>query len=387
MKSSKFLFAASALAMLAACAGKPADGYSVKGTVEGLDGTTIYLVSMVGDSMVTDSTVIADGAFEFTGTSPIPRYASVYCGSFQDMNSKTFTRFYLEPAEITISGLTSTDFSNAKIIGSKTTDEANKLDAQLTPIYAQSQELYAQMQSPDANDESRQALAARQDSLRQLVQTINIDFVKENPASFHSASILRQLTSGMQYDELKALYDGLTPEVQGTADEVKAELDALESVQPGKPAPDLVGTNQNDEPTKLSDLKGKVVLVDFWATWCGPCRASLPHIKELYDKYNSKGFEVFCVSDNDSNPDEWKKFIAENENGMDKYHHILRCLKINKDASGRMTGYDKSNDQSAKYAVHYLPTKYLVAADGTVIGKFDDSAEMDAKLAEIFKDK
>lgn len=373
--------------MLAACAGKPADGYTVKGTVDGLDGTTLYLVSMIGDSLATDSTVVENGAFEFTGTAATPRYATIYYGDSRNPQSKTFTRFYVEPAEITVTDLTADDFSNAKFSGSKTTDEANKLNDQLNPIYAQFQELYSQMQAPDATDESRQALAARQDSLRQLVEKINIDFVKENPASFHSAMVLQQISSGLSYDELKALYDGMTPEVQGASGEVKAELDALESVQPGKPAPDLVGMNQNDEPTKLSDLKGKVVLVDFWATWCGPCRASLPHIKELYDKYNSKGFEVFCVSDNDSNPDEWKKFIAENENGMDKYHHILRGLKMKKDAAGRMIGYDTSDDQSAKYAVHYLPTKYLIAADGTVIGKFDDSAEMDAKLAEIFQGK
>ena len=98
---------------------------------------------------------------------------------------------------------------------------------------------------------------------------------------------------------MKELYDALAPEVQPEAAGTKKEIDALEAVLPGKPAPDLINRNPEGKEIKLSDLKGKVVLVDFWATWCGPCVASLPHIQELYNKYHDKGFEVFCVADND----------------------------------------------------------------------------------------
>ena len=126
------------------------------------------------------------------------------------------------------------------------------------------------------------------------------------------------------------------------------------------------------------------VLVDFWATWCGPCVASLPHIQELYNKYHDKGFEVFCVADNDSSEDEWKNFIAGSKVGMQNYHHILRGLKTLTDENGEFVGFDRSNDQSDKYAVHYLPTKYLIAADGTIIGKIGTDEELDSILAEIF---
>ena len=162
------------------------------------------------------------------------------------------------------------------------------------------------------------------------------------------------------------------------------EIDALEAVLPGKPAPDLINRNPEGKEIKLSDLKGKVVLVDFWATWCGPCVASLPHIQELYNKYHDKGFEVFCVADNDSSEDEWKNFIAGSKVGMQNYHHILRGLKTLTDENGEFVGFDRSNDQSDKYAVHYLPTKYLIAADGTIIGKIGNDEQLDSTLAEIF---
>ena len=67
----------------------------------------------------------------------------------------------------------------------------------------------------------------------------------------------------------------------------------------------VIHLNEKEYEDQVLKAKG-LTLVDFWATWCGPCVASLPHIQELYNKYHDKGFEVFCVADNDSSEDEWK---------------------------------------------------------------------------------
>lgn len=382
MKTSSFIALGAAAALISACNSRPANQYELKGSIDGADGETIYLLYNVGeDSTVTDSTVIENGTFAFIGNIDCPTQANIYTG-VPSWENKAMTSFYLEPAEINVSGLKADDFSGAAVTGSKTQAEADSLNAVIKPIADQLMALRQSMQ--EADESQRAAIAAKSDSLGKLYEETQMNFIETHPASYHTADLLRFQTGRMSYEDLKAIYDGLTPEIQAAASEVGKELAALEAVQPGKPAPDLVGVNPEGKDTKLSDLKGKVVLVDFWATWCGPCRASLPHIKTLYDKYNKKGFEVFCVGDNDSNPEEWKKFIAESKDGMQNYSHILRGLKTIKDASGKPTGYDRSNDQSEKYAVHYLPTKYLIAADGTVIGKIDSDEELDAKLAEIF---
>ena len=120
----------------------------------------------------------------------------------------------------------------------------------------------------------------------------------------------------------------------------------------------------------LSGLKGKVVLLDFWATWCGPCRASLPHIKEVFEKYHDKGLEVLAVS-RDRSEEPWKEYIANSGMGMENYVNI----------------YDAPVNNAANYAIQYIPSKFIIDAEGNMVGRFDNPDELDAKLAEIFAGK
>ena len=117
----------------------------------------------------------------------------------------------------------------------------------------------------------------------------------------------------------------------------------------------------------------KPVLLDFWATWCVPCRKSFPHIKEIYNKYHDRGLEVFCIASDNKNVEGWRKAIIKD--GIEPFHHILREFK---GEDGKMI------DQNDIYNVSYIPSKFLVAADGTMIGRFDNPAELDAKLSELF---
>ena len=127
---------------------------------------------------------------------------------------------------------------------------------------------------------------------------------------------------------------------------------------------DFTLKNLAGEDFTLSSLKGKYVILDFWASWCGPCRASIPGVKELYAKYKDKGLEVVGVSC-DRKPEDWKKASEE-----EQFPWI------------NLIDTQDANRVATKYAVHYIPTMYLIDKEGKMIGKMKHH-ELDAKLKEL----
>lgn len=126
------------------------------------------------------------------------------------------------------------------------------------------------------------------------------------------------------------------------------------SIGNNQDAPEIELTNPKGKKIKLSSLKGKMVLVDFWASWCGPCRRENPNVVQAYDKYsnmkfqNAKGFEVFSVS-LDKNEDAWKKAIEQD--GLIWKNHV----------------WDKEGTASSAYGVSSIPSAFLVDGDGKIV--------------------
>lgn len=118
----------------------------------------------------------------------------------------------------------------------------------------------------------------------------------------------------------------------------------------------------------LSSLFGQYLLIDFWASWCGPCRAGVPGLKELYAKYHDKGFEIIGIAD-DSNPESWKKALAEDKS---PWIHVL----------DEFPDKNKPARVSSLYGVHYIPSYFLLDREGCFIGKFDHDG-LEAKLHEL----
>ncbi|HEY8970280.1 MAG TPA: redoxin domain-containing protein, partial [Puia sp.] len=159
-------------------------------------------------------------------------------------------------------------------------------------------------------------------------------------------------------------------------------IEKLAAGWPGSMAKDFTAKELGGGTLSLSSLKGKYVLIDFWASWCVPCRKSMPHVKELYAEYKDKGLEVIGVSDDDRDSTAWKKALAKDGTGI--WHNVLRGLDMEKIQRGEKN--DK--DISEKFGIHSLPTKILIDRDGRIIGRYDkgtdeEAAELDRKLAEV----
>lgn len=131
-------------------------------------------------------------------------------------------------------------------------------------------------------------------------------------------------------------------------------------------APEISLPGVKDNAINLSSLKGKVVLIDFWASWCGPCRAAIPSVIKLYDKYKSKGFEVFGVSI-DSKKVDWLKAIA---NDKIKYTQVM-------DKEGW------NSTVAEKYGVYSIPSSFLLDKTGKVIAVDLDGEELENKVKAL----
>lgn len=154
--------------------------------------------------------------------------------------------------------------------------------------------------------------------------------------------------------------------------------------QPGAVAAGFTTSDMNGKPLKLSDFKGKYVLLDFWASWCVPCRKSNPHIIQLYHQYKDKGFDVIGVSDDDTRQLQWRNAVKQDSTGI--WHQVLRGAgKIANNQSGKAN----AKDLHQLYNIQSLPTKILIGPTGKIIGRYGDNDtnddDLDKALAEIFK--
>ena len=378
-------FSAAALLALAACNQTPTDRFSINGTATGADGQTLYLKYNVGDSTYLDSVIIANGKFSFTGTVEHPISARIILGTHKYYRVSKGFNFYLEPADLTIDIVNAKNLRESKITGSATQLVADSLDAVIQPhldaLYRASDQFHKD-EKTDA-EAARAIYNATTDSINAIIYGIRENFVRQNPGSVLSIRQLEALKGNIDVMKCLELYNSLADDVKATNTKMGENLNTEVSLMPGNPAPELSGNDPNlNKDIKLSDLKGKVVLLDFWATWCGPCRASLPHVAEVYKKYHDKGLEVLMVSC-DYNLDKWKAFITSG--GLDKYYNIHDGRVATLDEDGMVLDVDLSNSQTRKYAIEYIPSKFLIGADGRLIGRFDEPEDLDAKLAEIMK--
>ncbi len=118
-------------------------------------------------------------------------------------------------------------------------------------------------------------------------------------------------------------------------------------------------------------------MLDFWASWCVPCRKGNPHLKELYAKYKEKGIEFVGIADDDRAEAKWKEAVAKDGTGI--WKHVRRGLKYENGV------FDTSADISGNFGIHTLPTKILIDRDGKIIGRYgEQEEELNKKLKEIF---
>lgn len=349
-----------------------------------------------------DSAKIERNKFVFKGSVNEPVMATIYLDKkIIPSNNADYFNFYLEPKNMTIK-LQSGKFNDAVVTGSKTQEDWIELNASKAEIRAEMEDVTKEYNRlTDLYNKANEELKALDKKVKHLkeesfnyrenfnpftekMRQIDLAFIKNNPSSYISPYLIRFMTTGAKIDELEQLYGSLSDKVKASSygKEIAKEITKKKGGSPGSKAFEFAGKDIDGKSLALTEFRGKYVLLDFWASWCVPCRKGNPHLIELYNKYKEKGFEVIGIADDDRTQNAWHKAVEDDQ--INIWKHILRGLKFE---NGK---FDFSNSISDHFGISTLPTKILIDPQGIIIGRFAADASpdeyLDNKLKEIFNE-
>ncbi|WAC39005.1 redoxin domain-containing protein [Pedobacter sp. SL55] len=327
-----------------------------------------------------DSVALVDGAFKFNGNIKsgygYARMALDHTGKGKGHAVYTgdVIYFYFGKEQF---NLTSKDsLQTATITGSKIYDESEAYNKAIGgTIMALTKAANADFNSGTPEQKKDTAFVKSVDQrFRKRIEDRNnkqFEFAEANPKSFFALVALSEAAGSKVYvAKVQPLFNALPKELRATdmGKELAQRIEANTLTAVGKPAPLFTQQNEVGKPVSLADFKGKVVLVEFWASWCGPCRSENPNLVKQYKTYHDKGFEIISVS-LDHVKTAWLEAIEKD--GLEWTH--VSDLKGWNNEVGRL------------YGVRAVPASFLVDAQGKIIGNGLRGEPLNEKLAEIFK--
>lgn len=332
------------------CSPKKTNEFTLTGVITGLDTGKIILNYVPDNKPVSDTVKITNGKFVFRGQIKEPHLSAL----FLDWKTSR-AMLFVEPGTMTIS-LNKDNFEDFKWTGSKSQDEYSFLNNLLK----------------SCEDKNK-------------ADSIQLKFITENPKSYVSAFYLQYMVTGnekISLDSLKSLFNKIDTTLQRGrfGNKISNEIRRREKTQIGVMAPDFKATDLNNQPLTLSQFKNKnIVLLDFWASWCEPCRNNIPHLKTIYTEFHPKGLEIIAIS-LDNNKKAWTSSVQEEK--TNQWYNIHHGLDINN--PGNLKDYDVRSN----YFYSTIPTQILIDFDGKIIGHWIGfSPENNAALDNMLKER
>jgi peroxiredoxin len=354
--------------------------FTINGNVAGVKDTInkVFINYRLNDDWMEDSIEIADKKYSFSGTIDEASIAYIRASCKRAVPQKVIqkrdvTSIFLEGT--TMSAVHTDSFSNVKVKGSKSNDEYVMLNEKMKPINAEIEQLNNDYRALAANkDEAGIAkLEEKYDGIEKRQKEIYKSEFLKNPSSPLALYLLERFAG---YDINADDVDPLFAMLPASAKESKSGKTMTEKLNRaritgiGRTAPEFSQNDTLGNPVSLTSFRGKYLLVDFWASWCGPCRKENPNVVKAFNKYKEKGFTILGVSlDQPNAKDRWMKAIHDDQL---TWTHVsdLQYWK---------------NAVAVQYGVQAIPQNFLIDPAGKIIAKNLRGEDLDKKLAELMK--
>lgn len=338
----------------------------------------VYLQFQSEGSNKMDSTDVVNGKYSFTGTISEPVMARLRVKYLPDaagtitkpVQARDLISIFLNVGNITVNSIDS--FSNATVKGSAAHDDYARLTKSLLPLNQQMDALYKQYEAAGEDAAKKKAIEDKADSLDNAQKKMYADFVTANPASPIALYCVNVFAGwDINPDLVAPLYNQLTSSTQQsyTGKNLGERIAIARKTAIGNIAPEFVQNDTLGKPVALSSMRGKYVLVDFWASWCGPCRRENPMVVKAFQQFQGKGFTIIGVSlDQPGAKDRWMDAI--HKDGLTWTH--VSDLKY------------WENEVARQYGIRAIPQNFLLDPTGKIIAKNLNGENLEKKLTELF---
>ncbi len=372
------------ITVLISCNRAGENEYIISGTVKGIaDGKTVILEKQDGMGQVVplDTVKVKDGKFTMTGSAKEPEIMLLQVEAIQGK-----VPFVLENGDIKII-VDKDSLQKSKFSGTFNNDVFSKFNDDLTKFQKDFQKKLTTFQN--ANMAKMNAAQEAKDTITitklmkeyQLIQKegmeFYIKFAEANPKALLSALILDSMLNDPAVDlvKIKKIFASFSPElkkykpgksIQSKLDKIEKPVTVAAAANVGSLAPDFTGPNPEGKSISLKQSLGKVTIIDFWASWCKPCRAENPNVVALYAKYHAKGLNILSVS-LDKEASAWKAAIAKDKL---TWNHVSNLKEF-------------EDPIALQYGINAIPSIYILDAKGVIIAKDLRGEELNAKIASL----
>ena len=337
-------------------------GYYINGKITGTMGSLSVIIS---NQHLKDSTIMKDGEFSFSGKTDTPRKIII-----RIENAPTAIVFWLENSKINIEG-DYNDLEFATVTGGENQEILNIRNSRKKSVLKTMNNYSAQLQDNTMEKSQKDSIHAANKIIAEELEDIEKQFVKDYPNTLEGVILLGVKRASWNRDTVSTIFAGMNKEIQSSEAGILVSEYLKSSINPqiGDKYLDFSLKNTKDETVILSQNLGTYTLIDFWASWCIPCRKENPNLIELYNKYNKRGLQIVGAS-MDREKSDWLTAVKDDKL---PWPNVIDLVG------------PQSNNIFLLYDVRFVPDNLLLDKDGIIIARNLRGEDLKKKLKFLYE--